>query len=84
MRATTSSRQTGTNLRDARERANLTRAQLAAMADCSIAQLANIEWGAVPRHSKVLHRAWSALDDHEPAGGGLVEKSGGGDARDEV
>ena len=52
----------GANLREARERAGLTRAQLAALAGCSLASLGNIEQGAVSRESRVLAAALEAID----------------------
>lgn len=59
--ATTTTTGEGQDLRRAREAAGITRAELAALADCSLSQLANIEQGATPRHSKVLERAWTAI-----------------------
>lgn len=56
----------GRALRSAREAAGITRAHLAALADCSLASLAQIEQGAVPRRSRVLARAWQALAEIDP------------------
>lgn len=50
------------DLREAREQAGLTRAQLAGLTGCSLAALANIEQGAVPKRSRVLAAALSAID----------------------
>lgn len=52
----------GQTLREAREHAGLTRAQLAALAGCSFSQLSNIEQGAVPKTSRVLVDALAAID----------------------
>jgi len=58
-----SSRRTaGSDLREARTRLGVSRAELAGLADCSMAALGNIEQGAVPKRSRVLERAWQALD----------------------
>jgi predicted transcriptional regulator len=85
MTATTTAER-GHDLRASRESLGITRAQLAGLADCSLAQLTAIEQGAVPRRSAVLERAWAALDnaeslhnDHEPAANGLVGKVADGD-----
>lgn len=51
----------GHDLRQARHRAGITRAQLASLVGCSLAQLANIEQGAVPRRSRVVDEALVAL-----------------------
>lgn len=48
-------------LREARVEAGLTRAQLAAAADCSLAWIANFEQGAAPKRSDVLPRVLSVL-----------------------
>ena len=53
----------GRELRAAREARGITRAQLAGLAQCSLASLDRIEQGAVPRRSAVLARAWDALAD---------------------
>jgi predicted transcriptional regulator len=55
---------TVTDLRSARKAVGLTRAQLAGLADCSISSLGDIEAGAVPRHSRVLQRAYQAIQAH--------------------
>jgi len=89
MAATTTTRRAGFELRRARERLGLTRAQLATLAGCSLASLGNIEAGAVPRRSRVLARAWEAIDrmgersgdasqnDADPSGGrvGVTKKA---------
>lgn len=68
----------GHDLRTAREGAGLTRAELAALADCSLASLGNIEAGAVPKRSAVLDAAWAALarisDNAAPAGGEVEDR----------
>lgn len=51
----------GAELRLARERAGVTRAELAGRAGVSLSQLAAIEAGAVPRRSAVLDRALREL-----------------------
>ena len=51
----------GEALRAARERLGVSRAQLAGLADCSLASLERIEHGACPRRSRVLAQAWAAL-----------------------
>ena len=60
--ATTTTTSQGGRLREDREAAGLTRAQLAGLAGCSLASLANIEQGAVPKHSRVLDAARSVLE----------------------
>jgi transcriptional regulator with XRE-family HTH domain len=60
---TTITIQRGSELRAARERAGLTRAELAQLAGCSLAHLANVEQGAVPRRSPTLDRVWAILDE---------------------
>lgn len=79
--ATTTTSDRGVNLRAAREQAGLTRVQLANLIGCSLAQLANIEQGAVPKRSEVLQAALEALGEHveddDPAvTPGRVEESG--------
>ena len=79
--ATTTTTDRGGNLRAAREEAGLTRAELANLIGCSLAQLANIEQGAVPQRSQVLQAALEAIGDHvkddDPAvTPGRVEESG--------
>lgn len=54
-------RRAGQELRAAREALGISRAQLAGLADCSLASLDKIEQGAVPRRSRVLAQAWAAL-----------------------
>jgi transcriptional regulator with XRE-family HTH domain len=49
-------------LRTARERVGLTRAQLAGLAGCSLSTITNIEHGAVPRRSAILDRLQAILD----------------------
>jgi predicted transcriptional regulator len=51
----------GSDLRAERTRLGISRAQLAGLADCSMAALGNIENGAVPKRSSVLERAFAAL-----------------------
>jgi transcriptional regulator with XRE-family HTH domain len=51
----------GSDLRAARERLGITRAQLAGLAGCSYASLGLIEQGACPKRSRVLDRAWQAI-----------------------
>lgn len=58
---TTTTNNAGRDLRAARERAGLSRTQLASLAGCSLAALANIEQGAVPRRSRVLTQALAAI-----------------------
>lgn len=58
----------GVNLKHARQRAGLTRAQLAHLAGCSLASLANIEQGAIPKRSAVLKRALAVLAQQEASG----------------
>jgi transcriptional regulator with XRE-family HTH domain len=53
--------QTAIALRQAREKAGVTRARLAGLAHCSYSQISNIEAGAVPNRSAVLERALAAL-----------------------
>jgi transcriptional regulator with XRE-family HTH domain len=50
-----------------REQSGLTRAQLACIADCSLAHLSNLEAGAVPRSSAVLDRVLVVLAELESA-----------------
>ncbi len=59
--ATTNTGLVGRDLRATRRRAGVSRAQLANLAGCSLASLANIEQGAVPRRSRVLEDAFAAL-----------------------
>jgi predicted transcriptional regulator len=69
--ATTTNRSSGFDLRRTRERLGVSRVQLAALAGCSLASLANIETGAVPRRSRVLAAAWEAIeqiDERRPVG----------------
>jgi len=49
------------DLRAERERAGLTRADLAARVDCSLAMLGNLEAGAIPKRSAVLERVYAVL-----------------------
>lgn len=55
--------QAGYDLRAAREAAGISRARLAALADCSPAMIEIIEAGAVPKRSAVLARCRLALQD---------------------
>lgn len=57
----------GHDLRRLREEAGLTRAQLAALADCSLTALGNIEQGAVPKRSRVLEAALATIAAHHPS-----------------
>lgn len=54
-------------MRAARERAGITRTELARLAGCSLTFLANVEQGAVPRHSPTLDRVWALLDEKNAA-----------------
>jgi len=54
-------------LRKARVAAGLSRVQLAALTGCSLASLANIEQGAVPKQSQVLEDAFAAIERHKAA-----------------
>jgi transcriptional regulator with XRE-family HTH domain len=59
------------DIREQREQAGISRAQLAALVGCSLSQLANIEQGAVPKRSRVLQLAWATLarlNDESPVG----------------
>lgn len=83
MTATTTSSRAGRDLRAERKRAGLTRVQLAALVGCSLAQLANIEQGAIPKRSRVLEDAFAALadqhdDDPAPSPGRVEESAGQG------
>jgi predicted transcriptional regulator len=49
------------DLRAARERFDLTRVDLARLADCSLASLAALEAGAPIKRSAVRERAWRAI-----------------------
>ncbi len=62
MPTTNSTGHIGRDLRSAREALGITRAQLAALAGCSLASLDAIEQGAVPRRSRVLTEAVAALE----------------------
>lgn len=50
-------------VRARREACGLTRQELAQLADCSIAHLADLERGRAPKRSKVLKRVLRVLDD---------------------
>jgi DNA-binding XRE family transcriptional regulator len=52
----------GQNLRAARERLGVTRAELAGLAGCATSSLGFIEQGAVPKRSEVLARAWAVIE----------------------
>jgi predicted transcriptional regulator len=56
-------------LRAERERAGLTRAQLAGLAGCSLSTITNIEHGAVPRRSPTLDRVWAVLNQRPGTAG---------------
>lgn len=62
----------GALLRKRRERLYLTQCELASLADCSRASLANIEGGYTPKSSRVMERIEAALERLE-AGGGECE-----------
>jgi transcriptional regulator with XRE-family HTH domain len=61
MEATTTT-EPGHDLRAARKRAGLTRAELAILAGCSMASLGNIEAGVIPKRSAVRESAWAVID----------------------
>jgi transcriptional regulator with XRE-family HTH domain len=63
MTATTITTTPGSDLRATRERAGITRAELARRAGCSLTFLANVEQGAVPRRSPTLDRVRAILDE---------------------
>lgn len=69
---TTAPGQIAAELRAARGRAGLTRPQVATLAGCSLAHLANLEQGAIPNRSAALGRIRvvldAALNDSRPAG----------------
>lgn len=52
-------------IRERRDRAGITRQQLAEAAACSISHLANLERGITLRYSDVLPRVLAALDELE-------------------
>jgi len=54
-------RQRGADLLAARKKAGLTRADVAALAGCSMTYLQNLEAGVIPRRSEVLPRVCEAL-----------------------
>lgn len=63
--ATPSAASVGTvasELRELRARAGMTRAQVAALAGCSLSALGNLEAGAIPRRSAVLERVRALLE----------------------
>jgi transcriptional regulator with XRE-family HTH domain len=57
----TASGRIGREVREARSRVGLTRAQLAGLAGCSLSTLGAIEAGAVPRRSPTLERVRAVL-----------------------
>jgi len=59
---TVTSTRVGPELRTARERAGLSREQLARLADCSSSRLAQLEGGMAPAKSEALKRIWRVLD----------------------
>lgn len=61
MSSSTTSHLDGAAIRAARERVGLTQRQLAEASRCSLAYLANIEHGLMPRTSAVLPRIHAAL-----------------------
>jgi predicted transcriptional regulator len=63
--STTNAGRIAADLRARREQVGLTRTRLAGLAGCSPTTLANIEDGAVPKHSEALERALAVLADHE-------------------
>jgi predicted transcriptional regulator len=69
-------------LRQTREAAGLTRAQLAGLADCSMAFIANVEQGYVPKRSPTLEHIFDVLndvanDERPPGEAGAVTTSAG-------
>lgn len=56
-------------IRARRKAAGLTREELAAQADCSLAWLAALERGCIPRRSAVLGRVLAVLDPTNDNGG---------------
>lgn len=76
----------GSQLRAARERLGVTRVELAARSGRSLAAIAAIEGGAVPKRSRVLDEAFAALrkieaeNDHDLNGNEAVGKAGVGGA----
>lgn len=57
-------------IRERRKRASLTQRQLAQLADCSLATVANFEAGLIPKSSQALGRIIAALDLIEAGGDG--------------
>ena len=53
----------GAELRELRQRAGVSRAQLAGIASCSVTMIANIESGYVPARSGVVTRIRAALSE---------------------
>jgi transcriptional regulator with XRE-family HTH domain len=62
MVVTTPSQPAGAELRNARQRAGLTRAKLAVLAGCSYAWIAQLEAGVQPVNSTKLEGIWRVLD----------------------
>jgi predicted transcriptional regulator len=56
---------TAAELRARRERAGLTQRELAGLAGCSLASVANMEHGYIPRASVVLSRVLRVLETYE-------------------
>lgn len=50
-------------LRTLRRSAGLTQREVAGLADCSLASVANMEHGYIPRNGAVLHRVLDVLND---------------------
>jgi predicted transcriptional regulator len=73
-------------VRTRRQAAGLTQAQLARLADCSLAFVGNLEAGYMPRRSPTLARILAVLDDmndNDPATtrGRVEESAEDGDGR---
>lgn len=75
--ATVTSHRVGSELRTARERAGLSRQQLATLSHCSIGWLQQLEGGMSPAASPALRRIWRVLDAIGDAG-----SARGGEASD--
>lgn len=74
MAVSTSTPQVG-GIRDLRRAAGITQTELAVRAGCSVAYVRQLETGCLPRSSRVLPAILNALNDVEPAGDGLDEKT---------
>lgn len=64
-------------LRDLRKATGLTQNQVAALAQCSRAFIANVEQGYVPRHSPTLDRILDLLNSEGAATNGASAKTDG-------